>query len=340
MKITQLKSLVPQLQSALRQGGRNIVISQSYKIEVNPNNFFTIPTIDNENKPTNKIVFIDGGNAQILGGVNYSLQMLRVAACIYENNKQIENLKNECFGLTTTVPNNNELFFHTKLTPQLTPMPTYSIYDKSLAPQGKLPSVSLIPEVARRFCEIQLATQMMDQLQQGDAVILDGLITPHYTGEIELVEQLLHKAKEKQVIVIGLAKTSRLMTESGSSAMDALKQHSPGGCWRYSATTKKETMTTHFVRLHDQSKHVFRIEVPSFCLNDIDNILAQLKQNSTDPIFLGYPYGLIATDRFARVSNREQQYLKMALQSVAGQDYKELAQSLQAINAHEILDNV
>jgi len=197
----------------------------------------------------------------------------------------------------------------------------------------------MIPEVARRFAELDLATKMIDELTKGDVIVLDGLISPHYTGEGILVEQLLTKAKQKSVSVIGFAKTTRLMTESGSSAMDALAQCSPGGCWRYSHNQGKK-INTHFVRLHDSSKHVFRIEVPGFCEENIDNILSNLKAISKDPIFLGYPYGLIAVDRLARVSNREKQYLKIALQSVAGKDYHEMAQSMKAIDAHQILDNV
>jgi len=186
MKITQLKSLMPALQQALSQQGASIVISERYKISVEGNNFVTIAPAQS----SHKIIFIDGGNAEVIGGVNYSLQLIRRASLVYQDNKQVSNTKDEFFSLTTIVPKKT-LFFETQTTPHTLSIPVFSIHDRSLAPQGRVPTVSLIGEITRRFSELDLASTMVDECQEGDAIILDGLISPHFTGEEVVVEKLL-----------------------------------------------------------------------------------------------------------------------------------------------------
>ncbi|HLC85396.1 MAG TPA: DNA double-strand break repair nuclease NurA [Candidatus Nanoarchaeia archaeon] len=336
MKLRQLKDLLPQLKEALSQRGSKIVVSGSYEIAVDPNNFFSVTPLPS----SNSVVFIDGGNAEVIGAVNVSLQMIRLAASTYKCNTQESFLRKESFCLTTTVPKKGQLFFKTSMTPNLVDVPVFSIQDPTIAPKRGLPSVSLMPEIARRFAEISLATEALVSLERDDVVVMDGLLSPRYTGEDLLIEDLLAKAKHKGITILGLAKTSRLMTEAGDSAMDALASVSPGGLWRYSSPADKQSITTHFVRLHPNSTHVFRLEVPSFCLDNLDEALSTLASQSTDPIFLGYPYGLIAADKLARVSNHEQEYLRLALQSVAGKDFKDIAQAMRSIDAHQILDSM
>ena len=84
-----------------------------------------------------------------------------------------------------------------------------------------------------------------------------------------------------------------------------------------------------FIKLNKKSRHIFRFEVYKKNKFDVNEILTLLKINQ-DPVFLGYPYGLIEADKFARVTNNEKEYLKTIL-SLKRIEEKE---------AHEILDSI
>ena len=55
---------------------------------------------------------------------------------------------------------------------------------------------------------------------------------------------------------------------------------------------------------------------------------------------MGYPYGLIEADRFARVSNQERDSLKLRLRVMLGKEFKRIEKYINSTNAHEILDNI
>ncbi|MBI2146708.1 hypothetical protein HYU22_05200 [Candidatus Woesearchaeota archaeon] len=83
------------------------------------------------------------------------------------------------------------------------------------------------------------------------------------------------------------------------------------------------------MKLHPQATHVFRFQGNG-------GILPSLVANSSDPLFLGYPYGLIMADKLARVSNAERNSLRMSL--LLRKENREIAEYLSTMNAHEILD--
>ena len=75
--------------------------------------------------------------------------------------------------------------------------------------------------------------------------------------------------------------------------------------------------------------------------NKINNeLFSLLMKNSTDPVFLGYPYGLIEADKSARVSNKESEYLKTIFLVKAGKQLKKISQYFKSTDAHSILDKI
>ena len=91
------------------------------------------------------------------------------------------------------------------------------------------------------------------------------------------------------------------------------------------------------VKLHEKSRHVFRLDVYNEKYH-LQQILSALAKNSTDPAFLGYPYGLIEADKFSRISNQEKDFLKTKLLSKLKNE--NINRLLNTINAHNILDNI
>ena len=109
--------------------------------------------------------------------------------------------------------------------------------------------------------------------------------------------------------------------------------------WCYFAGSVKN-IDIYFVKLNSRSDYVFRLDVARTREYDIREIVSLLADNSRDPVFLGYPYGLIEADRFARVTNREKEGLFMELVVRLKSDYKRIKPYLNSLNSHGILDSI
>jgi hypothetical protein len=95
-----------------------------------------------------------------------------------------------------------------------------------------------------------------------------------------------------------------------------------------------------FVKLNSKSKYIFRLDVLGFEIENLNKILNVLKQNSIDPVFFGYPYGLIEADKFARIQNSELEILKTKFRIYAKNKWKNIESLIKTKNSHSILDNI
>ncbi len=278
--------------------------------------YFTSIFPDNESKT---IAFIDGGQAEIISTGNFSLSFIRVAAILFKGKEKINTSKNEFYLFTTSVWQENEIWFESKIfSLQEKVIDEKDLFissnDTSLKNGLERASISKIADMARRFAELSLAKQM-----QADFILLDGTLEKTFNHEERYLSQLPLNASS-------LAKTSSLFTTQGNSPITLLNKMGFHGCWQYLVDRN-----AFFVKLHPKARHVFRLEGNK-------DILPYLLEQSTDALFLGYPYGLILADALARVSNQEKNSLQMKF--LLREDNKEIMNYLQTLNAHEILDNL
>jgi hypothetical protein len=200
----------------------------------------------------------------------------------------------------------------------------FDLFDSKLltiSPQDKLirdgksnaPLVK-VTNIARRFCEIKMAALFQEK---SDIVVMDGSLDCKYPNEEELLGLLGEK-------VCSVSKSSTVFTRSGNSPTRLLGKLAMFDKWFYKLNDKD-----CFVKLNKKSKHIFRFQGDA-------SFIVDLMKLSNDPIFVGYPYGLIEVDRLARVTNREKENKKLYLLS----KNRDLEISLSSSNAHEILDNV
>ena len=68
-------------------------------------------------------------------------------------------------------------------------------------------------------------------------------------------------------------------------------------------------------------------------------MITSLSLNSGDGSFLGYPYCLAQADQHARVSKKEQEYLRTLLLSQV-KNKEKLNALLSSINTHDVLDSL
>jgi hypothetical protein len=107
--------------------------------------------------------------------------------------------------------------------------------------------------------------------------------------------------------------------------------------WSYKIATQPSYYLDCFVvKLHKKSNYRFRLEYLKG-KSEIDEMLGILVENSVDPLFLGYPYGLILADKRARISNDEISHYKIKLESQM-KNYKEIQEYFTTVNAHDTLD--
>ncbi|HLD01196.1 MAG TPA: hypothetical protein VJC39_05635 [Candidatus Nanoarchaeia archaeon] len=292
------------------------IILNNQRYPLNKVNYTPITASSFSSSP---IAFVDGGQTEILAAGNFCLSFIRIFAQVFNNNQKTESFLNEFYLFTQTVLEQEKLVYTSMIFPLQEKLIseqdlTISSVDQSIRTGNERAPIAKVISMARRFAELALASKIT-----ASSIILDGTLEATYPNEEKYVQLLPSTA-------CALAKSSSLFTAAGNSPTILLSKHSPGGCWSYQLTSK-----TAFVKLHPAAKHIFRFEGDPA-------VLPSLVQNSSDALFLGYPYGLMFVDRMARVSNEEKKLRTM--QFLAKQQNKDLAVYLANTNAHNILDSL
>ncbi len=286
--------------------------SHSYKFDAH--NFLPL----NSTHSTNPITFIDGGEAQIINAGNFSISFIRVAAVTFNGlQKQTQHIE-EFYLFTSAKTIDGKVWYTATIFADKPPLINTDnlvvlSHDPMLTTSSQRAPIERITSMARRFAELALAASIKEGI-----VVLDGTKDKSYPNE----EKYLSKLSPQ---VCALAKTSTLFTQQGNNISLFLQEQGPKQCWIY------PTPQTNFVKLHPNAKHVFRFSGEP---QQAQALLAL----SADPIFIGYPYGLIIADKLARVSNSGTASLRNRL--LLNTQYKELMKYLNVNNAHSILDNI
>ncbi|MAE43205.1 hypothetical protein CMO93_05515 [Candidatus Woesearchaeota archaeon] len=310
------------------------------------NNFKIINNIDSKSK----IAFIDGGSSEIIKSANFSLSLIRVYYGVYLENKKIKSGKKDFYSFTYAEDKDNELFYETEIiSPNGKIIPDkddllLSSFDETIKQGIVRANISNMANLVRRFSELRIASVLTEQLESNDIIVLDGSLQCTFTNERKYMDELYQKAIGKNIIVCGLSKTTTLMTDRGNSIANALNKFGVTGKWLYNPVVEiksnEHKADMSFVKLHERSKHIFRFEIykeQKEKLNDVVNILSS---NCKDPVFVGYPYGLIEADRNARVSNNEKGMMQTFFSVKFGKDWEKIKDSLTSIDAHEVLDKI
>ena len=315
-QITQaIRSTTVNKATAIILGNDIIPIEQSRFSQIVPEN--------NKN-----ITFIDGGQAELIKAPNFSVQFIRIAASTWKGKERISQNKSEFYlfiqaenkhgtaqGLAYTgrtfnvngsqLINDNDINF-------LANDPTLRIGTKNA-------DISQIGNVVRRFAELSLASQ-----SEADIVVLDGTLDQTFSKEQSYLEKLQNN-------VCALAKTSNLFTTNGAAAASVLNERGPAGAWSFQLTTTKS-----MVKLHPKTDYIFLVESKQ----PNSDATRALASQSNDPVFLGYPYGLIWADKIARVSHEEASLLRTQLFVHLGKDAERIRRYTSSVTAHDVLDNI
>lgn len=317
-------SIIPFLSKRLEQQGSAILFGSHERIPLKKDSFQSVvPAVGPQ------MVFIDGGNGEILKGPNVSVQFIRLYACFYDNNVRVGREMREFFLVVTACQKGLDLCFESILfdadgaeKEKL----SFDANDPVLCFGGRRAEPAAVAGHVRKLLEFRFA----EELCKTGILVRDGDLEAR--GEVMegVLRSLRNTAQKNGVVVLGLSKTSTLCTDLGNSALVALRNIAPVGCWSYYAGSG-----IAFVKLHPSAKYIFRCDVFSHDRDSLPNAFSALSANSADPAFLGYPYGLIDADKFAQVSDDELSQLRarFAVQS------KEVFSSVEAaLDAHDLLN--
>lgn len=304
-----------------------------------------------------KIAFIDGGNLEILAAPNFSLQFIRVYVTIYKNNRHYDSRLYEQYALIYAIPSIEGIMrYQAKLFPvskESLPFDETSLVFDAMDSAFRVghfrASIASMGDTVRDLLELRAARLALDLLVPGDCLVRDGTLQATNTLQANHFADLFGAATTKGIPLVSVAKTCDLVCASGKSVLAVIAQLADNReqkeqqRWYYTPlaviTNEQHPAILTIAKFHPRATHLFRCEIHKAFPHFVSSIMTRLAQNSRDPIFLGYPYGLIEADQFARVSHREQEYLSTRFMAQCSKELPDVLPFLRANDAHAILDN-
>lgn len=270
-----------------------------------------------------KIVFVDGGNATLLDSPSYNVSVLRTACVFFSNNVRTSFNRSDFYSFTKSTGEFECTIFN-KFNVSFDPK------DPLLKQGNQAFEISNIGGLLRRLLELTAAKEACKELDPGSIIVLDGSLEITFPLESAYMESLKEVCNKKGILLTALSKTSRTVTDKGHALIEVLAKKCPQGLWSY------ELNGLYYLKLHQDSTHIFSLEIDSKGNINLEKLFGILAMNSKDALFRGYPYGLIIVDKLARISNIEAKQQRLELGSRIG--IEGLEEALSALNAHSILD--
>ncbi len=278
-----------------------------------------------------KLCFVDGGNNRIVLYPGGAVDVVRLYYSVFRSAEKIEFGRYD-FVLDSRYDADDKSYI----------VEIYDLSSSNLLPNRMRIEENYVKEGAkeigsfvRRIGEWLLVEKIADKCHY---VVRDGSLQTGERGEGEYQERALKSASG----IIGISKTCSLITTRGYSLVAAIHhlsmKHGIKAPWYYNPVAKNISTIKgdlFVIKLHPFSDYAFRSEIyPEDASFDI---LSELVSMSSDPTFLGYPYGLIDADLNARVSDEEIKIYR----SLFSDNLDEFSRlEMNAMNAHDIISGV
>ncbi len=344
--------------------GQPFLSSHNYRTFPFDKDFFKPVQAVNSNR---KLAFVDGGNNEIIGAPNFSIQLNRVYFNVFQGRHRISDTnfpqRMEFFSATFATFKDDQIFFDSRIFPVRDIFKDYlpkavdlsfNSTDRRLMIGNSRADIARVASIARRFAEWEFAKRVVEnELDGGDILVMDGTLRTAFKNESKYAKAAYEAAKNSDVIYSGLSKTSRLLTTTGLSLLGAIRKMATeegiGPVWYYypiaESLSPEHEAAIFIVKLHEQSKRAFRYEIyakqaEELKDGELNEVVNQLHVNSCDVSFPGYPYGLIDADGNARVRYEEIQMYKMMLLSEVSKlgSWPKFSRHIESEDAHDILN--
>ena len=270
-------------------------------------------------------IFVDGGSSVIFECGSYCLALIRLAAVHYNYNNSVNCQQRNVYEFFLLIKSNGELTYYNK--------PDFLKDSSCMKTETFLEAVNSI----RRLHELQLSDYFVNKYkdQQDYYIVLDGSFdsnnSNHSNNKNDNEQLIIQSWINDNDNVIGISKSSRLLTIDENGLIDTIKLMFPSKAGFFINYENNIA----FAKFHDKSKFIFRLDFASRKnISNISNAFLYLSLFSKDSIFIGYPFGLFEADRVARVTNEEVKYYRSLLNTKI--DINSIESNL---SAHSVLDN-
>ena len=243
-------------------------------------------------KQSRKIAVIDGGSAAIFASQAFTVGLVKVYGAFFENGQCTEQHSESTTAILRMTKGK-------KIEVKIEHLTAPVLFESNLLPQSKGPLQAALNQV-RNAMELTTARTLAEKLHPGDLLLLDGSLTAGSEYDTLLYESLLDVARNRNVLVLALSKTTQLACTSGLGAVTALRLIEPQkAAWIYQGYIGERS--THFAKLHPKAPHILRIDGPNEPIDVYVQALEHLLTLSKDPAFLGYPFPLIRAHTRAKI---------------------------------------
>jgi len=312
-----------------------------------------------------KLAFIDGGNYEIVGAPNFSVQLNKIYFCIFAGDKRAKHRSLQFLSATSSSYEGGEIVYNTSVHPieegveSILPEGSdlsFSSTDRTLTMGDFRADIERVASIARRFAEWKCAQYLMvGELEKGDVLVLDGTLQTAFTNEAKYTRGAYGAARRSGVILTGLAKASHSFTDIGLSLLGTVKKLSDmaglsGETWYYhplaEISEQGHEASLFVVKLSPEAKRVFRFEIykpqaDRMGEENLGEVLFKLTENSKDISFPGYPYGLIDAHANGRIKREDIERFRVKFMSEVskeGERQEKIFRHMLSSDAHEVLD--
>ena len=285
---------------------------------------------------------VDGGNNKIYGSPTDSIHLIKIYYNLFRGKKRKMNVDPFTSFL---ICRNQDDSIEVELKPLNDTIPIdkkrYSL-KKDEMENGNQGNAA---QTIRKYLEWKTLKYVCEEhLDEGDILLRDGVLQTSVEDERRYAEEVYDSVKDNGINLVGLAKTSSLLTDKGYpliASVHELSEETEFDLWYYHPIAENDHPDhkgeMYVVKYHPSSEYAFRTEFFRGVESPVEDILGHLASQAKDPIFLGYPYGLVDADKKARVTDEEVKYLK-------NMGYNKMDSSVRyrvnCSNAHDKLSNI
>lgn len=278
---------------------------------------------------------VDGGNNKIFETPSESIHLLRIYFNLFRGKKRVENIEPLSLYLSCDHQEDEITVRSMKVNDSIPIGSDEYVVKKEELENGRPVNAG---HTVRKYLEWETIKYVSENyLEEGDIILRDGVLQTGVEGEREYAEEAYNSVEENGVHLVGLAKTCTLRTTCGFPLVAAIQELSTEvseGPWYYHPIAENEHPDHKgemmVVKYHRNSNYAFRTEFYREIDNPVEEILEYMAFQAQDPIFLGYPYGLVDADKRARVTDEEIEYLKSVGFNRMGRTFKNKVSTLDA----------
>jgi hypothetical protein len=367
LSVNTLKEILKKLDAEVREhelGTPFFGHNQYIPHPLNGKNFKPVQRIESKRR----LAFIDGGNQEIIGAPNFSIQINRIFFCVFDSDRRVipDYIPDriEFFSATYAVFRKGQVHYDTIIQPIRNSDTSYipkeadlsfSSVDRSVMQGNMRAEIGRVASLSRRFGEWEFSRHLVEkELQEDDILVVDGTLQTGFPNESKYINQVFTSGEKAGVVITGLSKTCSLFTDSGLALLGAIRQlakesETNDSTWTYHPVVDifnpDHRASLYIVKLNAEADRIYRYEIfldqaKEMSDHEVGEVISKLSENSRDVTLPGYPYGLIVADLNARVRTSELEKYQMMLLSEMSKSgsWEKFRRYIRAGDTHDVLN--